>query len=401
MLARFARPRYHDYPARTNRLTSPVNTGELPRTRIGRFFRILKVVFHVAKSDFFFVILPSGVLTMVARRIGARGFTLVELLVVIAIIGILVALLLPAIQAAREAARRSQCSNNVKQLAVAMHNFHDSHKKFPRNYRQVGGNAWEAVGANYHLLPFIEQAALFDEGESRPTDWNWFRNTLMNTPIQGFRCPSALPAPTSHPNGWTGPGTNYGWSTGSSIQTVWGANNFNGMFAYQFDRTMAGVIDGLSNTVMLSEFLSGSGMSGATGMYPYDILYTNNGLFTSVANQNFPTEAELVAIGSQAQNSPSGVRSNNGTLWAWYAAAQCTLTTAAPPNWAYPSAGGDCCPGGAHDWGYGIIPPRSLHPGGVNAAMGDASVRFINNSINVLLFQRLGHRSDGHAIGNF
>ena len=340
---------------------------------------------------------------MIARRIGARGFTLVELLVVIAIIGILVALLLPAIQAAREAARRTQCSNNVKQLAVAMHNFHDSHKKFPRNYRQVGGNAWEAIGANYHLLPFIEQAALYDEGESRPTDWGWFYGTLMNTPIQGFRCPSALPAPRrgSHPNGWDGPGTNYGWSTGSSVQTVWAGNNFNGMFAYQHDRFMADVVDGLSNTLMLGEMLSGSGMTGAAGMYPYDIFYTNNGLFTSVANANFPTEAELVAIGSMAKNSPSGVRSNNGTMWGWYSAAQSTITAAAPPNWDYPSAGGDCCPGGAHDWGYGIIPPRSLHPGGVNVAMGDASVRFINNSINLLLFQRLGHRSDGHVIGSF
>jgi hypothetical protein len=142
-------------------------------------------------------------------------------------------------------------------------------------------------------------------------------------------------------------------------------------------------------------------MSGATGLYPYDIFYTNNGLFTSVANRDFPTASELLAIGSAAKNSPSGLRSNNGTMWAWYAAGQSTLTTAAPPNWEWPSAGGDCCPGGAHDWGYGIIPPRSLHPGGVNAALGDASVVFLTNTIELLLFQRLGHRGDREVIGQF
>ena len=338
-----------------------------------------------------------------ARARPSRGFTLVELLVVIAIIGILVALLLPAIQAAREAARRSQCSNNLKQLGVAMHNFHDTYSRFPRNYKQVGGNAWEALSSNYYLLPFIEQQALFDQGESDPKNWSWTYNTLMNTPIPTFRCPSSQMAPQrgTHPNGWDGPGTNYAWSTGSSIETNWAGDRFNGMIAYQVDRRMADVEDGLSNTLMGSELLSGSGMSGAVGKYPYDIFYAGDGLFNAVADRHFPTTVELDAIGSAAQNSPQGVRSNNGTMWGWYAAAQSTLTTAAPPNWVYPSAGGNCCPGGAHDWGMGIIPPRSMHPGGVNAVLGDASVRFISNDVNTLTFQRLGNRKDGEPVGDF
>src|SRR5882757_7171359 len=85
------------------------------------------------------------------------AFTLVELLVVIAIIGVLVALLLPAVQSARESSRRSQCSNNLKQLGLGIHNFHDGMGLFPFNYQLIGVNEWEAASANYFILPYIEQ----------------------------------------------------------------------------------------------------------------------------------------------------------------------------------------------------------------------------------------------------
>jgi prepilin-type processing-associated H-X9-DG protein len=77
------------------------------------------------------------------------------------------------------------------------------------------------------------------------------------------------------------------------------------------------------------------------------------------------------------------------------------MNTAAPPNWQYPSLAGDCCPGGSHDWGVGILPPRSMHTGGVNALLGDGSVRFIPNNIDILTFQLLGARNDGQPISNF
>jgi prepilin-type processing-associated H-X9-DG protein len=233
--------------------------------------------------------------------------------------------------------------------------------------------------------------------------WGWFYNNLMNTSLPVFKCPSAPAAPRrgSHPDGWDGPGGNYAWCTGSSVETVWAGSRFNGMVTYSDPRGLASCTDGLSNTILASEILSGSGKTGGTGKYPYDIFYVGNGPFNSIVDKNFPTLAELTSMGSMGQTSPIGYKSNNGTMWAWYAAGQSTFNTAAPPNWQYPSLGGDCCPGGAHDWGYGIIPPRSAHPGGVNALLGDGSVRFIRNQVDIHTFQLLGNEKDGQVVGNF
>lgn len=344
----------------------------------------------------------------VRRRLS--GFTLVELLVVIAIIGILIALLLPAVQAAREAARRSQCTNNIKQLALAMHNYHDVYKIFPRS--GYGGNdagrpwnGWERFGANVPILPFVEQKALADQFIYDSTKaWSWYYNNPMQVKVQAFLCPSALPyRAVNNTAGWNGPGSNYAWCSGSSVYTAWGANagSFNGMFQVRIERQMAEVTDGLSQTAMVSEILSGDGNS-SVAKYPYDVFYAQGGdsVYSAVVDKNFATAAELTTIGQACQN-PAGERSNGGTLWAWYPHAQVMFNTAAPPNWQYPSCGGNCCPGGAHDWGWGVIPPRSLHPGGVNVGLGDGSVKFVSSTIDTLTFQRLGNAMDGQPVGQF
>lgn len=332
-----------------------------------------------------------------------HGFTLVELLVVIAIIGILIALLLPAVQAAREAARRTQCVNNLKQLALAMHNYHDVHKIFPRNAyggSAFGWNGWECFSANVMILPYIEQAPLYDQFRQAPAGgWGVYRS-LMNRKLAAFLCPTTGEFPNPSMS-WGGPGSHYAWCSGSSVYTAWNnAANQNGMFNVSRERRMSEVRDGLSNTIMASEIISGDGNDGRA-TYPNDVFYAGDGVFNAVVDKFWPTQAELDAIGSAALTSPQGHRSNNGSLWAWYAHAQTLFNTAAPPNWRFPSTGGNCCPGGAHDWGWGVIPARSFHPGGVNAALGDGSVRFISNTVDLQTYQRLGAVDDGNAVTNF
>src|SRR5262245_26919556 len=239
-------------------------------------------------------------------RSGRKAFTLVELLVVIAIIGVLVALLLPAVQSAREAARRTQCANNLKQQALAMHDFHDTNGRFPFNYQLIGENAWEAASANYFLLPFIEQQGLYNQfqipqtakagqamgaapsgavGEAAKWSASW--NGPMNVRLKTFICPSSTKAPTRSQVSWGGPGSNYGWCTGSRVQVVWVGDAFNGIIAYQHERRMKDVTDGLSNTLLASEFLPGSGTNTVAAKFPNDIFYAGDGPFNAVKTKDF------------------------------------------------------------------------------------------------------------------
>ena len=350
------------------------------------------------------------------------AFTLVELLVVIAIIGVLVALLLPAVQSAREAARRTQCANNLKQLALAMHDFHDNRNMFPFNYQLIGVNAWEATNASYAILPYLEQQGAFSQFQipdtakagqdiahgavGNATMWSNTWNGPMNMRLKTFLCPSSTKCPTRQQISWGGPGSNYGWCTGSRVQVVWVGNvssdSMNGIIAYQNERRMKDVTDGLSNTLLVSEYLCGRGGSYLTtgaATYPNDIFYAGDAPFNAVKNKDFATPQELQAIGTAAKSlAGGGFLGNNGGNWAWYAANHSSLTTAAPPNWQYPTAGGACCPGGAHDWGNAVVPARSFHPNGVNAALGDGSIRFFNNTIDVAMWQWIGSRNDGQRV---
>ena len=196
-----------------------------------------------------------------------HGFTLVELLVVIAIIGVLVALLLPAVQAVREAGRRLQCQHHLRQIALAMHAYHDTHRRFPYGVNAGWGHSWSA-----HLLPYVEQAAL---AEQIPwTERGWWRGTdpysrslqqLVRTRIPLFRCPSQGDPLTADLNQMTQRYvTNYLACAGSDATHdnlgPHGMDQSNGMFrAALFNRQpqpptrISEVIDGTTHTVMLGE----------------------------------------------------------------------------------------------------------------------------------------------------
>lgn len=214
------------------------------------------------------------------RNFAKRGFTLVELLVVIAIIGILVGLLLPAVQAAREAARRMQCSNNLKQLTLAMHNYHDAFKVFPPLYvskRDAAGvviapinttDTTQAWGWGAMILPFIEQGNAFNALEvgNDPLGLPLTPNALskpaklaiLQTPIPTFRCPSdTAPGLNTDGNrtlmGRQTATSNYIASNNSFTPNLAGAPDQQGLFIADFGRSFKDMSDGSSNVVCLGE----------------------------------------------------------------------------------------------------------------------------------------------------
>ena len=350
-----------------------------------------------------------------------RGFTLVELLVVIAIIGILIALLLPAVQAAREAARRSQCTNNLKQLALAVHNYVDTFKVFPpkKAGTQLGGCAQcnGAYGSGWmRLLPYYEQRALYDAWSSPqtysgnnysafgPCPWDATAGAYepYRQQVATLMCPSdsGIKGKPATSKGRT----NYMFSVGDSISSNSQnqANKNRGIFAnYSARIKFASIRDGTSNTVMLSERsfpeyvnMVGQGIGDGSG------IVTNPSACYSAVDPADPKRF----IGS--------TRSWTGQ-WDHGSASHIAFTTVLPPN--APSCA-DLGFSGNDNGTHGIYTPSSFHPGGVMAAMADASVRFISETIdtndltlapatsgasNYGVWGALGTREGGEALGEF
>ncbi len=345
---------------------------------------------------------------MVRRQ---RGFTLVELLVVIAIIGVMVGLLLPAVQAAREAARRMSCSNNLKQLGLSFHNYHDTYRKLPHGAAPVSGNyngAFTVSNSNWHgyspqtmILPFIEQGAIFDQFAFNATHTSTTivppaaiaPAILARNQISAFLCPSDKDFPDATNRGWINYGVNFGSNTGwrGDIQ------NANGMFVLNFTRNFKDVTDGLSNTIMLAEFNKGDNSGAIFDVRNGDIVRNQAfGTMPTVfrVNAGVPsiTQAQLEAYGAQCVGGQANHISGAGVRWSSPGQYQTALNTLAPPNWRFPAcmSGG----GGAGD-SQGVFPARSRHPGGVHVSLGDASVKFISDSVNLILYQSLGSIDGG------
>lgn len=262
------------------------------------------------------------------------------------------------------------------------------------------------MGANYQLLPFMEQQEVFDRVNLDGSAGAMY--AVIRSRVNAFVCPSDI-GPGS--NNW-GP-SNYGWSTGSSPHAAGNANrstangfiHIEGRGANNPSRTELNnawpgftesqFADGLSKVLMGSELICGSGAD--TGDVPRNIAIGVSDVFSTAADRNFPTQAEVDSMGSTLRLAGTW-RGNGGQQWGWYGHASAAINTTVPPNWASPS-GGTGTPGQAFDGGWGVFPPRSRHPGAVNAIFADGAVATITNSIQLLTFQRLGHRSDGNAAG--
>lgn len=340
------------------------------------------------------------------------GFTLVELLVVIAIIGILVGLLLPAVQAAREAARRMSCSNNMKQIGLAMHNYHDTHLKFPPfAIRNGQGDYWRGYSAFSQLLPFIEQQNLSNQLATASQNYweHWDQpgpggalEQLRRTEVAAYLCPSDRRFPSTT-GGWSnGPGCNYGVSFGSTV--AWGIDllgtyrDQNGMFRGQSDINadaslrMADISDGTSNTLLASEHLVGDDNAGLLMNGKTSEPRIGSGYSGAV---QYPTQAEIDAFG-QACEATTDHNSQNGNQWLSPEPTQTALNTVAPPNWRYPNC--QVSGSGFASDRDGVYTARSRHPGGVQCSVGDGSVRFMTESVDLVTWQRYGGRNDGFPI---
>jgi prepilin-type N-terminal cleavage/methylation domain-containing protein/prepilin-type processing-associated H-X9-DG protein len=356
-----------------------------------------------------------------------RGFTLIELLVVIAIIGVLVALLLPAVQAAREAARRSQCTNNLKQMGLAAHNYHSAHNQFPgaitagrmngANW-QAGGN-WGCWSPHAMLLPFLEQTPIYNScnfsyiNQGNATDYanHFINSTALRTKVGVFVCPSNPTLPPGLRN-WGGPrpGNNYFGSVGSSFHYSGTLVNGppNGLVAYQMPVGERDALDGTSNTVLFGEWQSGDQMMAKLTMVS-DVIVVGavypGGANADDAMNNAPQIGPWLAgyfltcrnaAGTTSEGTGSGNnRSWVGEQWATGMPGRTLGNLLLPPN----AKQYNCQSGTGGDFDApGIYKMSSFHPGGAHATFADGSVKFIKDSISLNVIWAIGSRNGGEVI---
>jgi prepilin-type N-terminal cleavage/methylation domain-containing protein/prepilin-type processing-associated H-X9-DG protein len=352
-----------------------------------------------------------------------RGFTLIELLVVIAIIAILIGLLLPAVQKIREAANRMKCSNNLHQIALGLHNYHDTYEHFPPasqvpwwvgvqdrddflDYTKPFGPNWAVL-----LLPYVEQDNLYRQSNAdgypgvavtqgtAPANANQTWRLIVNVEVKVYQCPSdgnnkqhfstaAIPGGSGGGSDWArgNYGVTAGWEDydhvangGTKTTTTNGVMRgfvSSPMMSANYGTNMAGVIDGLSNTIMVAELRAGKKSIDPRGVWAL----------------GFPSSS-IVNAGRAAYNpTPNNMLGDSGS-------------------------DGDEIQNGAAIWEPGIGSrdgmgclndgtlmtsgmSRSRHTGGVNVAMGDGSVRFIKSSIDEQTWCFLISKADGQVIAN-
>jgi prepilin-type processing-associated H-X9-DG protein len=338
----------------------------------------------------------------------------VELLVVIAIIGILVALLLPAVQAAREAARRSQCVNNLKQIVLAMHNYHDATEAFPMTYSwralpgdTGGGDFPNSFSDKFFLLPFLEQRPLYENTDQSTYPFDsggWYGNSNIQTQsvrLSIFNCPSnanklfdgvanftyAINHGTSHLSS-TGNATIADNSRHNGVAAFIGPNDPNHWLKNDLRVGFNAILDGTSNTAAYSEFVP-QNPNVQTAQYVRDTKKAKEQVFTWAGGAN----TQATRDNCLAQTDYSGRPDMRGRSWAWsFSGAGSVYNHTMLPNER-------SCHSYTDDWGgSNLMAAGSFHPGGVNVGLADGSVRWVGSTINQNVWWGFGTRNGGESI---
>jgi prepilin-type N-terminal cleavage/methylation domain-containing protein/prepilin-type processing-associated H-X9-DG protein len=360
-----------------------------------------------------------------------RGFTLIELLVVISIIAVLIALLLPAVQSAREAARRAQCTNNLKQIGLGMHNYHSTHGTFPLGGTTGPNNAygtayavsWGTWSAHALMLGYLEQMPLYN---SANFSWavimgsGWRINTTVsNSMVNIFLCPSDNMSPVPVPNNsqWSGRLNNYFASVGTTI-AYQGGTPTTGVF------TQAGpayglqnITDGSSNTIAFAEAVVGPDSGGYQTKQILQIFRNGTNVSpgstagsTSLydANTNIKAVlADMQTCQTAALTLPSGDgtqgtlnEDDKGERWAADDGGFSLINTVVPPSSIQYSFA--CCSFsqsyGCDDGSFENV--NSMHPGGANVLFADGSVHFLKSSISMKTYWALGTKANGEVVSS-
>ncbi|MFO0890057.1 MAG: DUF1559 domain-containing protein [Isosphaeraceae bacterium] len=332
-----------------------------------------------------------------SHRIRTRdaGFTLIELLVVIAIIAVLISLLLPAVQSAREAARRAQCVNNLKQLTLAMHNYESANNALPLG-RTLQVGTYRPFSQQARILGFMEQSNVFNSLNFMLSSYDVANATGAAISVNSFLCPSDL-QPQIPPGqilaGMNIAGINYRANEGTSVAMWYGADDVsnvnngkvaepNGLFYSSQLIKLSSISDGTSNTAAFSEHVLGDFSNSIStefsdtyrpGTYP--------------ANSD---EAYTLCLAANVNDLAIQGYSNVGAPWTYGYHSTTSYWHSGPPN-------SRSC----------MYPPsriattaNSRHPGGVNISLADGSVRFIKSTVNIQTWRALGTRNLGEVISS-